>query len=399
MQNYIKYASLAVVTVFTVLDNISGPWYILSLSGLLIASVTIRNALIIPHEKYSFLGKYTFFIDILLVFIINMFDRNISSYIYYFILIGDASITCSYLFAGGITGAGFLLYAAARYIKSGFPPIPGFIPDMAFQALAFISVFIIMYIVKYQIQQKEKLSSIMYELKIKSKQLENAYIKLKETSEDLEEITILRERNRIAREIHDTVGHTLTTVLLELEAGERLLERNPEVAAEKLRLAKGQVRKGLGDIRESVGTLKAGREITDFVSSLRLLIDETKKHGGVFIKDEISDLPPLSPGREKMFYRALQEGLTNGIKHGGSTAFVFKLKRENGYLKFYLHDNGRGSGNIVRGFGLTAMEERVKESGGVFNITSKPDEGFCIEISIPVGEDEANGQDSGIHRR
>lgn len=399
MQNFIKYVSLAVVTVFTVLWNIDSPWNIIFLSGLLIASITLRNALILPNEKYSYLAKYTLFIDIILVFIINMFDKNISSYIYYFILVGDASITCSYFFAGGITAAGYLLYTAARYIKSGCPPILGFIPDIAFQSLAFISVFIIMYIVKYEIKQREKLSSIMYELKIKTKQLENTYIKLKETSEDLEEVTILKERNRIAREIHDTVGHTLTTVLLEMEAGERLINQNPDAAMEKIRLAKGQVRKGLSDIRESVNTLKSGNEITDFISSLKLLIDETKKHGGIFIKDEISNLPPLSPSQEKMFYRALQEGLTNGIKHGRSTAFVFKLKQENGYIRFYLHDNGIGSENIIQGFGLTAMEERVKESGGIFSITTKPGEGFCIGISIPVGEDEANGQDQGINCR
>ena len=86
----------------------------------------------------------------------------------------------------------------------------------------------------------------MYQLKIKTKQLESMYEKLKDASAQLEDVTALRERNRIAREIHDTVGHTLTTVLMEMEAGERLLKTDQELALEKLRLA-------LGIINDKVG--------------------------------------------------------------------------------------------------------------------------------------------------
>jgi signal transduction histidine kinase len=171
-----------------------------------------------------------------------------------------------------------------------------------------------------------------------------------------------------------------------MEAGERLMKIDSELAAEKIKLAKGQVRKGLGDIRESVRTLQEGREILEFGPSIKVLIDETTQHGDVFIKYEIGELPKLTSQQEKAIYRALQEGLTNGIKHGKSTAFIFKLKYDNNCVKFFLEDNGQGKDKIVQGFGLTAMEQRVKEAGGIFFITSKSGEGCCINISIPINE-------------
>lgn len=382
----ILYALLAVALLFVVLQNFGDPWPVIFLSGMLVVSITVRNAVIYASPKYRNLGRLNFLVDIILVFLINWFDKGGSSQIYYLVLIGDASIAYSYAFSGGISLVSFLAFALGRYVSREYTSTMNFISSMAFNSLAFIATFAIMYIVKYEIRQRDKLSKTMYELKLKTKQLENAYIKLRETSKELEEMTILKERNTIAREIHDTVGHTLTTVLLEMEAGERLIKVDPDLAADKIRLAKGQVRKGLGDIRESVGMLKEGREILEFVPSIMLLINETTQHGDVFIKHEISNLPRLSTQQEKALYRALQEGLTNGIKHGKSTAFVFKLKYENGYVKFYLQDNGEGTDKIVRGFGLTAMEQRIRESGGILNISSNPGEGCCINISIPASD-------------
>lgn len=382
----ILYISLAVVLIFVVLYNYESPWMIILLSGLIIVSITVRNAIIYNTESHRNFGKLTLLLDIFIVVLINHFDRGSSSQMYYLILIGDAAIAYPYNFSISVTLIAYLSFALESYLSLNNPSLLVFTPTMVFQSLAFIATYAIMYIVKYEITQKEKLSNTMFELKIKTKQLEDTYIKLKQTSEELEEMTILKERNRIAREIHDTVGHTLTTVLLEMEAGERLMKIDPERAAEKIKLAKGQVRKGLGDIRESVRTLQEGREILEFGPSIKVLIDETTQHGDVFIKYEIGELPKLTSQQEKAIYRALQEGLTNGIKHGKSTAFIFKLKYDNNCVKFFLEDNGQGKDKIVQGFGLTAMEQRVKEAGGIFFITSKSGEGCCINISIPINE-------------
>lgn len=394
----ILYYSLAVILLFVLIQNIGDPWMIVLLSGLIISSITIRNAVIYPSERLSAIGKVTIIIDVLLVFIITLLDKGTTSGIYYYILIADCSIAYTPFFTGIITLLGYLLLNLSQLISLGDSNIIDLLPQMGLNSLSFIGVFAIMYIVKYEIRQRKKLSETMYELKIKSKQLENTYLKLQETSEELEELTIVKERNRIAREIHDTVGHTLTTVLLEMEAGERLINLSPEIAVEKIRLAKSQVRKGLQDIRESVKTLQSGEEIMEFVPSLKLLMEEITKHGDIFIKYDIKELPKLSPLQEKALYRALQEGLTNGIRHGKSTAFAFLLEYENENLKFLLQDNGTGTETIGKGFGLTAMEERIKELGGILIVQSKPGEGFQICITIPVGRDEDNEENQTIDR-
>ena len=383
---YILYFSLAVAFLFLLIQNISDPWVIIVLLGLVVGSITIRNAVIYPSAKYSYLGKFAILVDIMLVFVICVIDKGSSSGIIIYILIADCALAYSPIFTGLITLLGFLAFHASAYINSGKSFTLRDLPGIGLTSLSFLGVYTIMYLVKYEIRQRKKLSETMYELKIKSKELENTYLKLKETSQELEEFTIMAERNRIAREIHDTVGHTLTTVLMELEAGERLTEVDIPLSKEKIGLAKEQVRRGLQDIRESVRTLQAGRELMGFVPSLKLLIEETTKHGSVYFNYDIKEIPKLSFSQEKAIYRALQEGITNGIRHGKSTAFVFILEYVNGNVHFMLQDNGKGSDTIIKGFGLTAMEARVKESGGIFMVHSEPGEGFQINITLPVEE-------------
>ena len=394
----ILYVSLTVVLLLVIIQNFGDPWTIILLSGLIIASITIRNAVIYPSERYINIGKFTIILDMAVVFIISLIDKGTSSSMYLYILIVDGFIAYSPRFIGLFTLLCYLSYSLSQYIIGEHPRLIELVPQMGLNSLPFIGVFAIMYIVKHEIKQRRKLSETMYELKIKSKQLENTYMKLKDTSEELEELTIVKERNRIAREIHDTVGHTLTTVLLEMEAGERLISIAPDAAVEKIRLAKTQVRKGLQDIRESVKTLQSGKELMEFVPSLELLMEETTKHGDIFIKYDIKELPKLSATQEKAIYRALQEGLTNGLRHGKSTAFVFLLDYENENLRFSLQDNGKGAQTFVKGFGLTAMEERVKELGGVISLQSVPNEGFNVSITIPVEREENHETDQAINR-
>lgn len=259
-----------------------------------------------------------------------------------------------------------------------------FIHAIIINSFILLVFFGIICFAKFEIIQRRTISTMMYELKRKTKQLEDAYVKLRDNTRDIEEITILKERNKIAREIHDTMGHTLTSVLIELEAGERLLKNDQDLAIQKINLAKGQVRKGLSNIRESVGVLNKGKEILGFVPSLKLLLEETALHGDIYVKYEISKIPQLSEMQENVLYRALQEGLTNGIKHGKSTAFVFILKYENGNISFQLQDNGIGCDNIVFGFGLAAMEQRIREVGGTLNVNSLYGEGCTININISI---------------
>jgi signal transduction histidine kinase len=380
------YLMLLVGIVLVIVKNPGKCWLLLFLAGLLVTSVTVRRAVIYDSSRYLYLGKFNFILDLILIFALEHNDHSFFAYIFYLVLIIDASLTYSTVFTGGITLASFVFHGFERYIRFRQPHSNSFVSWLLIDLLIFLGIYILMIFIRYQMQQKEHLRQVMIELKIKTKELEKTYQKLKETSLELEDITVLRERNRIAREIHDTVGHTLTTVLLELEAGERLVPVDPAMAITKINLAKNQIRKGLNDIRTSVETLNSGNETLDFISSMKSLIHETMMHGDIHICYQIDELPLLTPQQEKALYRALQEGITNGIRHGKSTAFVFNLKRTEKWLEFLLQDNGVGAEQLIPGFGLSTMEERIKELGGIFSIDSKPREGCLIRISLPLQE-------------
>lgn len=373
----VLYSLIAAAFVFILIKNFNDPWPVVTLSGLFLLSVTFRNALFHPDKGFA---RLTFLLDILLVCLIGRLDGGSGVLIYYLAIVGDASLSCSLRFSSLITVLSFSAFATSQKGFASFNSPADFLYGLAFYLLAFISVQAVLYLVRYEIQHKEILRNTMYELRVKTKLLEDAYKKLQKTSQALKDLTVLKERNEMARELHDTVGHTLTTVLFELEAGEKLQKHNPDLAAEKISLAKEQVRKGLVDIRQSVTALQSGRKLYEFIPSIQSLIEETTQSGNVFIHYEIDRLPSLDPRQEKAVFRALQEGLTNGIKHGCGTAFVFKLKYLDHKVHFLLQDNGSGTEIITYGFGLTTMGERVQEAGGLLQVSSSPGEGFTISF-------------------
>lgn len=385
----VLWAVMVAAAILIILFHIHNPWLIAFVAGLLLLSVTLRGMTYTAEGPFHF-HKPVIFLEIIFVLILQMNDRSSYAAAFYYALIADAVINYSVLFGAVVSAACFGADILYLFITQPNAYSVGMLHTAIRDLAMFILVYSIMCLAKYEINQRRKISKMMYELKIKSKQLEDAYIKLRDSSSNIEEITILKERNRIAREIHDTMGHTLTSVLMELEAGERLLKTDKAAGAEKIGLAKGQIRKGLNDIRESVGVLKKGQNVVDFPASLKLLMDETAGHGDIFIRYEISDLPPLSEFQEKAVFRALQEGLTNGIKHGNSSAFTFLLYYDSGQIRFHLQDNGTGCDKVVCGFGLSAMEQRIREVGGILLITSSWQEGFGIDITIPVSKETAD---------
>ncbi|MFT9850269.1 sensor histidine kinase [Aneurinibacillus sp. REN35] len=207
---------------------------------------------------------------------------------------------------------------------------------------------------------------------------------LKEMAAARAEMSALAERNRIAGEIHDIVGHTLTTTVVQIEAGKRLLSKNLPLAIEKLDLSQELVRNGLNEIRRTIHTIKEDETDLNLEEELKQLIHLTEKHAGVNISYSISPLPELHALQKKFLYHALQEGLTNGIRHGQSARFYFTLQEKDGEITFVLEDEGRGCENIVYGFGLQTMERRAHELHGTLSLTSRPQQGLRLTILLPI---------------
>lgn len=226
------------------------------------------------------------------------------------------------------------------------------------------------------------------ELRRKAEELE----RLRRDAEKLAERTILEERRRIAHEIHDAVGYTLTAAVVQLEAAKQIAARQHGVPWEKLDLLSELVRQGLDDIRGAVKLLgEEGAQALTLESALRELIHHTEIRMGAAVDAEISIAPEAELGRqtEQVLYRALQEGLTNGVRHGKCTRFRFSLHMSAGMLRFRLVSDGEPYGSAVPGYGLSSMIERVKLLGGGVDVRSSADAdghpvGCELSIDLPL---------------
>ncbi|WP_123043146.1 sensor histidine kinase [Cohnella candidum] len=228
------------------------------------------------------------------------------------------------------------------------------------------------------------------ELEERTRQLRESSTRLaqstRETAETIASTMVLEERNRITGNIHDTVGHALTATIIQLEAAKRLLDRDPRLALDKLTASQGLIRRGLEEIRQSVRLLKDDFSRYDLTDAMIGLIGETEQTTDAEFDVKMEPLPDtLTTLQKRVLYQALQEGITNALRHGGSTRFVFTLTVENPIVFFRLESNGRTYEPSSFGFGLKAMSDRVSELGGVMSI--EPGHPGCVLLlSLPYRE-------------
>ena len=219
-------------------------------------------------------------------------------------------------------------------------------------------------------------------------ELGEANRKLREYAVQVEELAATRERNRLAREIHDSLGHYLTVVNVQLEASRALRERDPLGAQQALDKAQNLTQEGLREIRRSVATLRSSPLANKpIATALQELVAESQP-GGLATRLEVLGLPrPLTPQAELTLYRAGQEGLTNVRKHArASTAFMVLDFQSPGSVTFRISDDGVGADNngaATAGFGLLGLRERVQLLGGRLSVESAPSKGFHLEVVVP----------------
>lgn len=250
-----------------------------------------------------------------------------------------------------------------------------------YQALSSINVMIfILYCIKIINEQKDTIE----EANKLSKQLKEANEKLKEYNKMTERMIETRERNRVAREIHDTLGHTLTGVSVGVDACIALVDIDITKTKKQLGIIARLVRDGIKEVRRSVSELRADSlEHFQLDKAIEDMIREINSLSGVEVLFH-SEASPLkfSEDEENVIYRIIQEGITNAIRHGKSTKIYINIKKKEGFLYLQIQDNGCGCSNIQKGFGIKHMKERVNMLGG--SIVFSGEKGFLIDAKIPI---------------
>ncbi|MCD1257264.1 response regulator [Paenibacillus athensensis] len=203
------------------------------------------------------------------------------------------------------------------------------------------------------------------------------------------EITALEERRRIAHELHDLLGHTLTGTIVQLEAAKTLLEAGKAGGLERVKLTQELVRRGLADVRQAVGAIRDGGEALDLEAALRRELETLTTEARLAIEPRLSLPEPVAdPIRVKLVLLALKEGVTNGLRHGGAQRFTLELRGEPGLLSFELWNDGKPyDGGGAPGLGLSGMRERLRPLGGAVSLTAGPDgAGALLRLLIPLQE-------------
>ena len=194
----------------------------------------------------------------------------------------------------------------------------------------------------------------------------------------------LRERNRIAREIHDTLGHTMTGLSAGIDACIALIDYSVDETKKQLSIISGVARQGLKDVRRSMKKLRPDTlERESLESAIEKLITETMSTSKVSIEFQ-SFLPSLvfEDDEEDTIYRIVQEGITNAIRHGHASRIFINFKKVDIWLVIRIRDNGIGCKDIHKGFGLTHMKERVDMLHGT--VTYSSNNGFQVVAKLPI---------------
>lgn len=224
-----------------------------------------------------------------------------------------------------------------------------------------------------------KLTKALKEADDSKKELEQAYLQLSETA-------VLRERNRIARDIHDNAGHSMTAVIMQTEAAKLLIDNNPEEAKNKIISANIQAKNALEQMRESVHLLAGRGGAVSIKEEISDIIAQTIDGTDVKIRFNIAEMQ-LPADRSRFICNSLKECLSNGMRHGGANAFYVELAEEDGKVVLTVSDNGGGlPEDFKEGYGLKGIREKVAAFGGGIVYESESGDGCEIKITIEKGE-------------
>jgi signal transduction histidine kinase len=259
-----------------------------------------------------------------------------------------------------------------------------------FPAFIFVAVFSLL--IRRLNIQKDHAETLLHQLEESNAELEEAHKQLQRYADEVEELTIVRERTRMAREIHDTLGHYLSILTIQLETISKLQERDPARAAVEIAEARRVASQSMQEVRNAIAALRpmsiATLSLTQAFTQLGSEF-ELSGAGTELTLDLETRLPPLSPDLQVALYRALQESLTNVRKHAHASKVLVRLRYEDDLLELVVLDNGSGGSSSEvdtqqGGFGLIGLRERIELLGGQVTYGPAEPAGYRVSVQIPV---------------
>lgn len=246
--------------------------------------------------------------------------------------------------------------------------------------LLFFILFLVIYIAN-EVQENERMTQELIMVHQVNHELENYAAVSEKIAED-------KERKRLAREIHDTLGHALTGIAAGVDACIAMIDINPEATKKQLMVISKVVRQGIVDVRNSLNKLRPGAlEQHGFKGAIENMIEEFTSVSDLTISlDYRLDKVDFENTKEDILFRVIQESVTNAVRHGDATHIDISLYIEDNSLYLKIQDNGQGCEEIHYGFGLKQMKERLGMING--KVAYDGHHGFLTIVTIPLQEGE-----------
>jgi signal transduction histidine kinase len=217
-------------------------------------------------------------------------------------------------------------------------------------------------------------------------ELADANARLRGYAAQAEELATTRERNRVARDIHDGLGHHLTVVQMQVQAARAVLGPDPAQADAVLARAQEQATEALAEVRRSVAALRGPRDTPPLGTALATLAADTSAAGVPTDVAVTGTVRPLPPEVGEALFRAAQEGLTNVRKHAAAgSARLLLAYGDDGTVRLEICDDGLGMAGAAEGtgFGLLGVRERTARLGGSVDVVSRPGAGTTVRVAVP----------------
>lgn len=331
----------------------------------------------------------------------------------------DAIINVVIVFVSNFNSSGFILWTLANiiyYIKSNRKFLVMTLGSLIYMLCNYdlISVFIPLFSVRsyflfHERNMQQRLFFIYYIMrdlnflcfvifcievirrqKSTIDEIRRLYAKLRKANGELREYADIkermgetRERNRLAMEIHDTVGHSLTGISVGVDTCLAIMDVNPQAAKSQLKVISGVAKEGIADIRRSVRALQDSGDTSPLGNQIKDMLEKTRLATGIVIRYRCSvRLSDLDEYECNTIFRVVQESITNAIRHGHSSEIDIQISGNDRELVMIISDNGVGCKKFESGFGTAHMRERVAMLGGTVEFYSQ--DGFTVKAVMPV---------------
>jgi signal transduction histidine kinase len=232
------------------------------------------------------------------------------------------------------------------------------------------------------------ISRLMRQIQAQQDALAQANAQLTHYASTLENLATSRERNRLARELHDTLAHTLSGLTVQLETVKAYWDVNPETAHHLLAQSLDATRSGLDETRRAVKALRASPlEDMGLLLGLKKLAESAAERGKVALELSLPEqIPSLSPDVEQCVYRIAQEAVENVVHHANAGKLILRLTVDKANIFLAVEDDGLGlkvdQAEQAGHYGLAGMRERAQLAGGRLSVSSQPDHGTRVHLAI-----------------